>query len=58
MIWGAEGGSVDSGGSDGPTSFEKRPQQTPLVFTASPRPLASSRQQRNQDVANGGRNAL
>lgn len=58
MIWGAAGGGADSGGSDGPTSFEKRPQQTPLVFTASPRTLASCRQQRNQDVANGGRNTL
>lgn len=58
MIWDTEGGSAGSGGCDGSKSFEKRPLQTPLVFTASTRPLASCRQQRHQDVANGGRNTL
>ncbi|CAI1656013.1 Uncharacterised protein [Serratia quinivorans] len=43
MIWGGEGESVGSGGIDGSKSFEKRPLQTPLVFTASTRPFASCR---------------
>jgi hypothetical protein len=58
MIWVRSEEVSIVGGSDGSKSFEKRPLQTPLMFTASTRPLASCRQQRNQDVANRGRNTL
>lgn len=58
MIWGTAGEMSLVGGSDGAKSFEIRPLQTSLVFTASTWPLASCRQQRNQDIANGGRNTL
>ncbi|CAI0779061.1 Uncharacterised protein [Serratia quinivorans] len=58
MIWVRRGEVSIVGGSDGSKSFEKCPLQTLLVFTASTWPLASCRQQRNQDVANRGRNTL
>ncbi|CAI0756595.1 Uncharacterised protein [Serratia quinivorans] len=57
MIWVRRGGSIGRGGLDWSRS-EKSPLQMLLVFTASTRPLASRRQQRHQDVANGGRNTL